>query len=103
MRFYQFKNIRESKGVFGRKAGDPLRKPVRCNRTIYIVEAYPVFEGGKFDSIQARDEAIKTYEENRKIKIEFVNAPTMAKRGLAFGVAVIRTSIWLKIFILANI
>ena len=57
------------------------------------VEAYPpVSEGGKFDSIEARDEAIKTYEENRKIKIEFVNAATMAKRGLAFGVAVIRTS-----------
>ena len=93
MRFYQFKNIAESKGVFGRKAGDPYVNSSGVTGQFISVEAYPpVSEGGKFDSIEARDEAIKTYEENRKIKIEFVNAATMAKRGLAFGVAVIRTS-----------
>ena len=91
MRFYQFK---ESKGVFGRKAGDPyINSSGVTGEFVDVAKAFPPpSEGGKFDSIDARDDAIQQYETNNNTKIQWVNAATMGKRGLAFGVAIIKTT-----------
>ncbi len=100
MRFYQIKKpLFEAKGVFGRKQGDPFERG-GVQAEFVGVEAYPpMTDGGKFETPEARDEAIKNFETNNGLKpneISWTNKPSA--RMLAFGIAVIQTSDGQKIY-----
>jgi len=93
MRFSDFKLvenkfINEAKGIFGRQAGDRFVHGDGREYSIVEVVAYPDPQTQKFETPEARDEAIKQFqEEHGNIEIEWVNRP--AANMLAFGIAVL--------------
>jgi|TARA_Y100000022_G_scaffold157914_1_gene140520 hypothetical protein len=92
MRFFEFKpNLIEAKGVFGRKPGEPYIHQNGEKATFQQVFAIPdLAQGGKFESPEARDQAIAEFEKNNNASIEWTNSPNSGT--LAFGIAQIRTS-----------
>jgi hypothetical protein len=90
MRFNEFKvSLTESKGFFGRDAGDVFTHQDGREYKIVQVVAFPDAQTQKFETPQARDEAIKAFEDEHSAKIEFVNQPR--NNMLAFGVAQLDT------------
>ena len=94
MRFTEFKQVEakvlnESKGFFGRDAGDVFTHQDGREYKIVQVVAYPDAQTQKFETPQARDEAIAAFEKEHGAKIEFVNQPR--NNMLAFGVAQLDT------------
>ena len=91
MRFNEFKIVEtkvlgESKGFFGRAAGDKFTHQDGREYSIVQVIAFPDAQTQKFETPEARDEAIKQFqEEHGGVEIEWVNKP--AKNMLAFGIA----------------
>ena len=91
MRFNEFKQVEtkviaESKGFFGRNAGDKFTHQDGREYAIVQVVAYPDAQTQKFETPEARDEAIKQFqEEHGGVEIEWVNKP--ARNMLSFGVA----------------
>ena len=72
MRFFEFKpNLIEAKGVFGRKPGEPYIHQNGEKATFQQVFAIPdLAQGGKFESPEARDQAIAEFEKNNNASIE---------------------------------
>jgi len=90
MRYYEFK-LTESKGIFGRKPGEPYINANGATAEFVQTLAIPdITQGGKFDSVEERDEAIVDFEKNEKAQITWINLPNAGT--LAFGIAQIRTS-----------
>lgn len=90
MRYAEFKLV-ESKGVFGRKPGEPYIHTNGETAQFIQVQAIPdVSEGGKFETPELRDEAIQAFEKQNNAKIEWTNNPNAGM--LAFGIAQIRTT-----------
>ena len=91
MRFNEFKLVEtkvleESKGFFGRAEGDVFTHQDGREYSIVQVVAFPDAQTQKFETPEARDEAIKQFqEEHGGTEIEWVNKP--AKNMLAFGIA----------------
>lgn len=90
MRFNEFRSvekniIQESKGIFGRAAGDKFVHHDGREYAIVQVVAFPDAQQGQFETPEARDEAIKKFEQEHNAQIEWVNKPR--KDMLAFGVA----------------
>lgn len=90
MRFNEFKLVEknivsESKGIFGREAGDKFVHHDGREYTIVQVVAFPDAQQGKFETPEELDAAIKSFEQEHNAKIEWVNQPR--KDLLAFGVA----------------
>jgi hypothetical protein len=91
MRFSEFKlveskKLEESKGFFGRAAGDKFTHHDGREYSIVQVVAFPDAQTQKFETPEARDEAIKQFqEEHNGAEIEWVNKP--AKNMLSFGIA----------------
>jgi hypothetical protein len=91
MRFNEFKSIEtkvleESKGFFGRDAGDKFTHHDGREYGIVQVVAFPDAQTQKFETPEARDEAIKKFqEEHGGAEIEWVNKPR--NNMLAFGIA----------------
>jgi hypothetical protein len=91
MRFSEFKIVEskildESKGFFGRDAGDIFTHQDGREYKIVQVVAFPDAQTGQFESPEARDEAIKKFqEEHGNVEIEWVNKP--ARNMLSFGIA----------------
>jgi hypothetical protein len=91
MRFTEFKEIEakvlgESKGFFGRNAGDVFtHQDGRAYKIVQVV-AFPDAQTQKFETPEERDAAIKQFqEEHNDAEIEWVNNP--AKNMLSFGIA----------------
>lgn len=91
MRFNEFKSVEktlvaESKGFFGRNAGDVFtHQDGRAYKIVQVV-ALPDAQTSKFETPQARDEAIKAFQdEHGSTEIEWVNKPR--NDMLAFGIA----------------
>ena len=68
MRFNEFKQVEtkviaESKGFFGRNAGDKFTHQDGREYAIVQVVAYPDAQTQKFETPEARDEAIKQFQE----------------------------------------
>ena len=90
MRFFEFKIV-ESKGIFGRKPGEPYMSDSGETAEFVQVVAIPdISQGGKFETPDQRDEAIADFEKNQNAQIEWTNSANAGM--LAFGVAQIRTS-----------
>src|SRR6056300_601592 len=94
MRFNEFRSVEadfleESKGIFGREAGDKFVHLDGREWELVEVLSFPQPDdnNGQFVDVAARDEAIKAFEEQNKNTIEWVNSP--ANNLLAFGVAVL--------------
>jgi hypothetical protein len=91
MRFSDFKivetrRLAESKGFFGRNEGDKFTHQDGREYSIVQVVAFPDAQTQKFETPQARDEAIKAFqEEHGGAEIEWVNQPR--NNMLAFGIA----------------
>tara|TARA_B110000503_G_scaffold106951_1_gene159784 strand:+ start:1829 stop:3217 length:1389 start_codon:yes stop_codon:yes gene_type:complete len=90
MRFNEFKQVEvkvleESKGIFGRNAGDKFTHHDGREYSIIQVIAFPDAQQSKFETPEDRDTTIKQFEEEHSTKIEWVNNP--ARNMLAFGVA----------------
>ena len=91
MRFSEFKLvetkfIQESKGFFGRNAGDKFTHQDGREYSIVQVVAFPDAQTQKFETPEARDEAIKAFQdEHGGAEIEWVNKP--ARNMLAYGIA----------------
>ena len=87
MRFSEFKqSITESKGFFGRNAGDVFTHQDGREWKIVQVVAYPDAQTQKFETAEARDEAIKAFQtEHGGVEIDWVNSPR--NNMLAFGIA----------------
>lgn len=91
MRFNEFKQVEakvldESKGFFGRNAGDTFTHQDGREYKIVQVVAFPDAQTQKFETPEARDEAIKSFQaEHENAEIEWVNKP--ARNMLAFGIA----------------
>lgn len=91
MRFSDFKiveqtYIKESKGFFGRDAGDKFTHHDGREYSIVQVIAFPDAQQGKFETPEERDEAIKAFQdEHSGTQIEWVNKSR--NDMLAFGVA----------------
>jgi len=91
MRFSDFKIVEskilgESKGFFGREAGDKFTHQDGREYSIVQVVAFPDAQQGAFETPQERDEMIaKFQEEHGGAEIEWVNAPR--NNMLAFGIA----------------
>lgn len=91
MRFNEFKLVEskfleESKGFFGRNAGDTFTHQDGREYKIVQVVAFPDAQTQKFETPEARDEAIKQFQaEHGNADIEWVNKP--ARNMLAFGIA----------------
>lgn len=90
MRFNEFKSVElkvleESKGIFGREAGDKFVHQDGREYSIVQVIALPDAQQGTFETPEARDQAIAQFEQENDAKIEWVNKPR--KDMLAFGVA----------------
>ena len=90
MRFNEFKSVagkvlEESKGFFGRNAGDIFTHQDGREYKIVQVVAYPDAQSQKFESVDARDQAIKAFQEEHSAEIEWVNQPRA--NMLAFGIA----------------
>jgi hypothetical protein len=90
MRFNEFKSIelkylKESKGIFGRNAGDKFVHHDGREYSIVQVVAFPDAQQGQFETPEERDQAIKQFEQEHGAKIEWVNKPR--KDMLGFGIA----------------
>jgi hypothetical protein len=91
MRFSEFKivetrRLEESKGFFGRNEGDKFTHHDGREYSIVQVVAFPDAQTQRFETPQARDEAIKAFqEEHSGAEIEWVNTPR--NNMLAFGIA----------------
>ena len=91
MRFNEFKLVEtkvlsESKGFFGRNAGDVFTHQDGREYSIVQVVAFPDAQTQRFETPEARDEAIANFEdEHDGAEIEWVNRPR--KDLLAFGIA----------------
>jgi hypothetical protein len=90
MRFNEFRQVEakvleESKGLFGRNAGDKFTHHDGREYSIVQVIAFPDAQQGRFETPEDRDATIKQFEEEHGAKIEWVNSP--ARNMLAFGVA----------------
>jgi hypothetical protein len=90
MRFNEFKSvelkvIQESKGFFGRDAGDKFTHHDGREYSIVQVVAFPDAQTGAFETPEARNQAIKQFEEEHNAKIEWVNQPR--NNMLSFGIA----------------
>jgi hypothetical protein len=91
MRFSEFKlveskKLEESKGFFGRDAGDVFTHQDGRAYKIVQVLAYPDAQTRKFETPQERDEYIELFKkEHGDAEIEWVNAPR--NNMLAFGIA----------------
>jgi hypothetical protein len=91
MRFNEFKSVEtkvlgESKGFFGRDEGDVFTHQDGREYKIVQVVAFPDAQTQRFETPQARDEAIKAFqEEHGDAEIEWVNNPR--SNMLAFGIA----------------
>lgn len=90
MRFNEFKSVEvkyldESKGIFGRTAGDKFVHHDGREYSIVQVVAFPDAQQGQFETPEARDQAIKQFEQEHGSQIEWVNKPR--KDMLAFGIA----------------
>jgi hypothetical protein len=91
MRFSDFKIveqkfIQESKGFFGRETGDKFTHQDGREYSIVQVVAFPDAQTQKFETPEARDEAIEQFKaEHNGAEIEFVNQPR--NNMLAFGIA----------------
>lgn len=90
MRFNDFKNIEtkiisEAKGLFGRNAGDKFVHGDGREYAIVEVVSFPDPTTQRFESVEARDEAIAQFEETHQGQIEWVNKPR--NDMLAFGIA----------------
>jgi len=93
MRFFEFKQTQviESKGIFGRKPGEPyIHDNGEKAEFVQAIAIPDLSQGGKFATAEERDEAIAEFEKNNNAKIEWVN--TANAGTLAFGIAQIRTS-----------
>ena len=92
MRFSDFKIVEqkvlsEAKGLFGRNAGDRFVHGDGREYSIVEVVAYPDAQTQKYETPEARDEAIAQFEKDHQGQIEWVNRP--ASNMLAFGIAVL--------------
>jgi hypothetical protein len=91
MRFSDFKivetkRLAESKGFFGRNEGDKFTHQDGREYSIVQVVAFPDAQTQKFETPEARDEAIKQFQDDHGgAEIEWVNRP--ARNMLAFGIA----------------
>jgi len=91
MRFSDFKIVeqkfvQESKGFFGREAGDKFTHQDGREYSIVQVIAFPDAQTGKFETPEERDKAIEQFKaEHNGAEIEFVNQPR--NNMLAFGIA----------------
>ena len=91
MRFSDFKivetrKLSEAKGMFGRNEGDKFTHQDGREYSIVQVVAFPDAQTQKFETPEARDEAINSFQqEHGGIEIEWVNKP--ARNMLAFGIA----------------
>ena len=91
MRFSEFKLvetkfIQESKGFFGRNEGDKFTHQDGREYSIVQVVAFPDAQEQRFETPEARDAAIKAFqEEHGGAEIEWVNQPRT--NMLAFGIA----------------
>mgnify|MGYP003650386613 CR=1 FL=1 len=90
MRFSDLKQVEvkvlaESKGVFGRNAGDKFTHHDGREYSIVQVIAFPDAQQGKFETPEDRDATIQQFEEEHSTKVEWVNNP--ARNMLAFGIA----------------
>ena len=91
MRFNEFRSVgtklvAESKGFFGRNAGDKFTHQDGREYAIVQVVAYPDAQTSKFETPEARDEYIELFKkEHGNVEIEWVNKP--AKNMLSFGIA----------------
>ena len=91
MRFSDFKivetkRLAESKGFFGRNEGDKFTHQDGREYAIVQVVAFPDAQTQKFETPEARDEAIKQFQDDHGgAEIEWVNRP--ARNMLAFGIA----------------
>ena len=90
MRFSDFKivetrKLEESKGFFGRNEGDVFTHHDGREYSIVQVVAFPDATEQRFETPEARDEAIKAFQEEHGAEIEWVNKP--ARNMLAFGIA----------------
>ena len=90
MRFSDFKivetrKLEESKGFFGRNAGDVFTHHDGREYSIVQVVAFPDAQSQRFETPEARDEEIKKFEAEHNAQIEWVNQPR--NNMLAFGIA----------------
>ena len=90
MRFSDFKIVEtkyleESKGLFGREAGDVFTHHDGREYAIVQVVAFPDAQSQRFETPEQRDEEIKKFEAEHNTQIEWVNQPR--NNMLAFGVA----------------
>lgn len=91
MRFNEFKSVEtkvlaESKGFFGRNTGDIFTHHDGREYSFVQVVAFPDAQTQRFETPEARDEAIANFEdEHDGAEIEWVNRPR--KDLLAFGIA----------------
>tara|TARA_B100000900_G_scaffold415058_1_gene443611 strand:- start:1396 stop:2769 length:1374 start_codon:yes stop_codon:yes gene_type:complete len=95
MRFFQFNPaLKEAKGIFGRKPGDPFVDAAGTEAEFISAEAYPPMEqGGRFASPEERDANIAEYEKKHQLakgEIKWTNLPK--SNSLAYGIAIIKTS-----------
>jgi hypothetical protein len=70
MRFNEFKQVaakvlEESKGLFGRNAGDKFTHHDGREYSIVQVIAFPDAQQGKFETPEARDAAIKAFQDEQ--------------------------------------
>ena len=90
MRFNEFKSVRskqlaESKGLFGRVAGDRFVHQDGREYTIVQVIAFPDAQQGQFETPEERDQAIEQFEQEHHAQIQWVNSPR--NNLLGFGIA----------------
>lgn len=89
-KFVETKMLEESKGFFGRAAGDKFTHQDGREYSIVQVVAFPDAQQSQFETPQARDEAIKAFQqEHGGAEIEWINKPR--NDMLAFGIAQLDT------------
>ena len=87
MRWQEFK-ITEASGVFNRQAGQMFRHPDTGHELEFVkIVSYPS-DAEQFESVEARDEAIKQLNQSLDMPIEWTNNPTAGT--LAFGIAYLK-------------
>jgi hypothetical protein len=89
MRYTEFgvRPLTESKGIFGRLAGDKFVHGDGREYSIIEVVAFPDPATQSYQTQSERDDVIAQFEQENNLKIEWVNAP--ASNMLAFGVALL--------------
>ena len=89
MRFTEFDpkvNLIEAKGLFGRMPGDAFTHDDGRSYHFVDIEAFPDAQQSRFESPEARDEAIRQVQAaNNNEEIEWVNSPNAGT--LAFAIA----------------